>query len=106
MCERKQVSLCLISSNFLSCSFSFKQAQNEELKVAKEQIADGAKERLLWEEMGEENSRLKTQAASLSLLQNENERMTRELESVRSLQQEVETLRSTVTELKRSSGTK
>ncbi|XP_024917197.1 pre-B-cell leukemia homeobox interacting protein 1b isoform X2 [Cynoglossus semilaevis] len=79
------------------------QAQNEELKVAKEQIADGAKERLLWEEMGEENSRLKTQAASLSLLQNENERMTRELESVRSLQQEVETLRSTVTELKRSS---
>ncbi|XP_041798512.1 pre-B-cell leukemia homeobox interacting protein 1b isoform X2 [Chelmon rostratus] len=81
------------------------QAQKEELKVAKGQAAEGAKERLLWEEMEKENSRLKKEMASLPVLQKENERMKRELESVPALQKELETLRSTVTELKLSSGT-
>ncbi|XP_076592814.1 pre-B-cell leukemia homeobox interacting protein 1b isoform X2 [Chaetodon auriga] len=81
------------------------QAQKEELKVAKGQAAEGAKERLLWEEMEKENSRLKKEMASVPVLQKENERMKRELESVPALQKELETLRSTVTELKLSSGT-
>ncbi|XP_018536020.1 pre-B-cell leukemia homeobox interacting protein 1b isoform X2 [Lates calcarifer] len=81
------------------------QAQKEELKVAKGQAAEEAKERLRWEEVEKENSRLKTEMASLPVLQKENERMTRELESVPALQKELETLRSTVTELKRSSAT-
>ncbi|XP_042345828.1 pre-B-cell leukemia homeobox interacting protein 1b isoform X2 [Plectropomus leopardus] len=79
------------------------QAQKEELKVAKGQAAEGAKERLRWEEVEEENSRLKKEMASLPVLQKENERMKRELESVPALQKELETLRSTVTELKLSS---
>ncbi|XP_023264669.1 pre-B-cell leukemia transcription factor-interacting protein 1 isoform X4 [Seriola lalandi dorsalis] len=79
------------------------QAQGEELKVAKGQAAEGAKERLRWEEVEKENSRLKTEMASLPVLQTENERMKRELESVPALQKELDTLRSTVTELKRSS---
>ncbi|XP_034730906.1 pre-B-cell leukemia homeobox interacting protein 1b isoform X3 [Etheostoma cragini] len=76
------------------------QAQKEELKVAKGQAAKGAKERLGWEEVEKENSRLKKEMASLPVLQKENERMKRELESVLALQRELETLRSTVTELK------
>ncbi|XP_071326072.1 pre-B-cell leukemia homeobox interacting protein 1b isoform X3 [Trachinotus anak] len=79
------------------------QAQREELNVAMGQAAEGAKERLRWEEVEKENSRLKTEMASLPVLQTENERMKRELESVPALQKELETLRSTVTELKRSS---
>lgn len=43
---------------------------------------------------------MKTEMASLPVLQNENERMKKELESVPALQKELETLRSTVTELK------
>ncbi|XP_015236066.1 PREDICTED: pre-B-cell leukemia transcription factor-interacting protein 1 isoform X2 [Cyprinodon variegatus] len=81
------------------------QAQKEELKVAKEQAVEGAKERLLWEEMEKENSRLKTEIASLPVLQKENDRMKKELESVPSLQKELETLRSTVTNLKLSPAT-
>ncbi|XP_022060504.2 pre-B-cell leukemia homeobox interacting protein 1b isoform X3 [Acanthochromis polyacanthus] len=79
------------------------QAQKEELKVAKGQAAEGAKERRHWEEVEKENSRLKTQMASLPVLQKENERMKKDLESVPALQKELETLRSTVTELKLSS---
>uniref|UniRef100_A0A3Q3M1N1 Pre-B-cell leukemia homeobox interacting protein 1b n=1 Tax=Mastacembelus armatus TaxID=205130 RepID=A0A3Q3M1N1_9TELE len=82
------------------------EAQKEELKVAKGQAAEGAKEQLWWEEVEKENSRLKTEMASFTVLQKENERMKRELESVPALQKELETLRSTVTELKLSSGTK
>ncbi|KAL3060179.1 hypothetical protein OYC64_014709 [Pagothenia borchgrevinki] len=76
------------------------QAQGEELKVAKGHAAEGAKERLCREEVEEENSRLKKEMASLPVLQKENERMKRELESVPALQKELETLTSTVTELK------
>lgn len=83
----------------------FKQAQKEELKVAKEQAAEGVKEQLLWEEVEKENSRLKTEMASLPVLQKENDRMKKELESVPALQKELETLRSTVTKFKLSSGT-
>ncbi|XP_010728137.3 pre-B-cell leukemia homeobox interacting protein 1b isoform X2 [Larimichthys crocea] len=79
------------------------QAQKEELKVAKGQAVEGAKERFLWEEVEKENSRLKKEMASLPVLQKENERMKRELESVPILQKELETLRSTLTELKLSS---
>ncbi|XP_051261891.1 pre-B-cell leukemia homeobox interacting protein 1b isoform X2 [Dicentrarchus labrax] len=79
------------------------QAQKEELKVAEGQAAEGAKERLQWEEVEKENSRLKKEVASLPVLQKENERMKRELESVPALQKELETLRATVTELKLSS---
>ncbi|XP_023122235.2 pre-B-cell leukemia homeobox interacting protein 1b isoform X3 [Amphiprion ocellaris] len=79
------------------------QAQKEELKVAKGQAAEGAKERRHWEEVEKENSRLKTEMASLPVLQKENERMKKDLESVPALQKELETLRSTVTELKLSS---
>ncbi|XP_026172969.1 pre-B-cell leukemia homeobox interacting protein 1b isoform X3 [Mastacembelus armatus] len=79
------------------------EAQKEELKVAKGQAAEGAKEQLWWEEVEKENSRLKTEMASFTVLQKENERMKRELESVPALQKELETLRSTVTELKLSS---
>uniref|UniRef100_H2M1C0 Pre-B-cell leukemia homeobox interacting protein 1b n=1 Tax=Oryzias latipes TaxID=8090 RepID=H2M1C0_ORYLA len=82
------------------------QSQNEELKVARGQAAEGAKERQRWEEVEKENSRLKTEMASLPDLQSENERMKKELESVPALQKELETLRSTVTELKLTSGTK
>uniref|UniRef100_A0A8C7YAU5 Pre-B-cell leukemia homeobox interacting protein 1b n=1 Tax=Oryzias sinensis TaxID=183150 RepID=A0A8C7YAU5_9TELE len=82
------------------------QAQNEELKVARGQAAEGAKERQRWEEVEKENSRLKSEMASLPDLQSENERMKKELESVPALQKELETLRSTVTELKLTSGTK
>ncbi|XP_011483590.1 lens epithelial cell protein LEP503 isoform X3 [Oryzias latipes] len=79
------------------------QSQNEELKVARGQAAEGAKERQRWEEVEKENSRLKTEMASLPDLQSENERMKKELESVPALQKELETLRSTVTELKLTS---
>ncbi|XP_054639142.1 pre-B-cell leukemia homeobox interacting protein 1b isoform X2 [Dunckerocampus dactyliophorus] len=75
------------------------QAQKEELKAAKGQAAEGETQRMRWEE---ENSRLKSEMASVPLLQKENERMKRELESLPTLQKELETLRSTVTELKRS----
>ncbi|XP_007556168.1 pre-B-cell leukemia homeobox interacting protein 1b isoform X2 [Poecilia formosa] len=78
------------------------QAQKEELKVAKEQAAEGEEQRLLWEEVEKENSRLKTEIASLPVLQKENDRMKKELESVPALQKELETLRSTVTNLKLS----
>uniref|UniRef100_A0A1A8GLY0 Pre-B-cell leukemia homeobox interacting protein 1b n=1 Tax=Nothobranchius korthausae TaxID=1143690 RepID=A0A1A8GLY0_9TELE len=73
------------------------QAQKEELKVLKEQAAEGEKERLLWEEVDKENSRLKTETASLPVLQKENDRMKKELESVPVLQKELETLRGAVT---------
>lgn len=79
------------------------QAQKEELKVAKGHAAEGATERLRWEEVERENSRLKKEMASLPVLQKENERMKKELESVPALQKELDTLRSTVTELKLSS---
>ncbi|XP_044213948.1 pre-B-cell leukemia homeobox interacting protein 1b isoform X3 [Thunnus albacares] len=79
------------------------QAQKEELKVAKGQAAEGAAERMRWEEVEKENSRLKKDMASLPVLQKENERMKRELESVSALQKELDTLRSTLTELKLSS---
>ncbi|XP_027868498.1 pre-B-cell leukemia homeobox interacting protein 1b isoform X3 [Xiphophorus couchianus] len=81
------------------------QAQKEELKVAKEQAAEGEEQRLLWEEVEKENSRLKTETASLPVLQKENDRMKKELESVPALQKELETLRSTVTNLKLSPAT-
>ncbi|XP_023187116.1 pre-B-cell leukemia transcription factor-interacting protein 1 isoform X3 [Xiphophorus maculatus] len=81
------------------------QAQKEELKVAKEQAAEGEEQRLLWEEVEKENSRLKTEIASLPVLQKENDRMKKELESVPVLQKELETLRSTVTNLKLSPAT-
>lgn len=73
--------------------------------MAKGQAAAGVKERLRWEEVERENSRLKTEVASLAVLQKENERMKRELESVRALQKELETLRATQTESKRLAGT-
>lgn len=85
--------------------FFSKQAQKDELKVAKGQAAEGAKERLRWEEVEKENSRLKKEMASLPVLQKENQRMKRELESVPALQKELETLRATVTESKHSPGT-
>ncbi|XP_034467214.1 pre-B-cell leukemia homeobox interacting protein 1b isoform X3 [Hippoglossus hippoglossus] len=81
------------------------QAQKEELNVAEGQAAEGATAPLQWEEEEKENSRLKTEMASLPVLQKENERMKRELESVLALQKELETLRSTGTELKRSPAT-
>ncbi len=74
--------------------------------MVKGQAAEGAKERLHWEEVAKENSRLKQVMASLPVLQKENERMKRELESVPALQKELETLKATVTELNLSSGTK
>uniref|UniRef100_A0A3B3U0U1 Pre-B-cell leukemia homeobox interacting protein 1b n=1 Tax=Poecilia latipinna TaxID=48699 RepID=A0A3B3U0U1_9TELE len=86
--------------------FPSNQAQKEELKVAKEQAAEGEEQRLLWEEVEKENSRLKTEIASLPVLQKENDRMKKELESVPALQKELETLRSTVTNLKLSPGTR
>uniref|UniRef100_UPI003AAC6269 pre-B-cell leukemia homeobox interacting protein 1b isoform X2 n=1 Tax=Centroberyx gerrardi TaxID=166262 RepID=UPI003AAC6269 len=76
------------------------QLQKDELKVAKGQAAEGAKERLRREEVERENGRLKKEMASLPVLHKENERMKRELESVPALQKELETLRATVTELK------
>ncbi|KAM8870761.1 pre-B-cell leukemia homeobox interacting protein 1b isoform 2-T2 [Spinachia spinachia] len=79
------------------------QERQEELKVAKLQAEEGVKERLQWEEMEKENSRLKKEVASLPVLQKDNERMKRELESNPALQQELESLRSTVTELKLAS---
>lgn len=87
------------------CSY-FNQAQKDELKVAKGQAAEGAKERLRREELEKENGRLKKEMASVPVLQKENERMKRELESVSALQKELETLRATVTELKLPTGTK
>ncbi|KAM3873310.1 pre-B-cell leukemia homeobox interacting protein 1b [Diretmus argenteus] len=81
------------------------QAQKDELKVAKGQAAEGAKERLRREEVERENGRLKKEMASLPLLQKENEKMKRELESVPALQKELETLKATVAELKLSTGT-
>lgn len=101
MCAHQRVKF---SQDPFSCSSL--QAQKEELKVARGHAAEGAKERLRREEVEEENSRLKTQMESLPVLQKENERMKRELESVPALQKELETLRSAVTELKLSSGTK
>lgn len=92
----KGVSECVVFSQDPLFLFFFKQTQNEELKVAQGHAAEGAKERLRWEAVEKENSRLKT----------ENERMKKELESFPALQKELETLRSTVTELKVSSGTK
>ncbi|XP_061572850.1 pre-B-cell leukemia homeobox interacting protein 1b isoform X2 [Cololabis saira] len=79
------------------------QAQKEELKVSTGQSAEEAQQRQRWDELEKENSRLKTEMASLPFLQKENDRMKRELESVPALQKELETLRSTVTELKLSS---
>ncbi|KAM9310806.1 pre-B-cell leukemia homeobox interacting protein 1b isoform 2-T2 [Pholidichthys leucotaenia] len=79
------------------------QAQKEELKVVQGQAAKGAKERLWWEEVEKENSRLKMEMESLPVLQKENEKMKKELESLPALQKELETLRSTVIELKLSS---
>ncbi|XP_029361257.1 pre-B-cell leukemia homeobox interacting protein 1b isoform X2 [Echeneis naucrates] len=81
------------------------QAQREELKVAKGHAAEEAKEQLQWEEVEKENSRLKTEMASLLVLQKENERMKKELESVPALQKELETLRSALNELKHSAAT-
>lgn len=89
-----------------SSSLFFNQAQTEELKVAKGQAAEGAKEQLRREVVEEENSRLKKEMASVPVLQRENERMKRELESLPALQKEVETLRAAVTELRQSTGTK
>lgn len=97
--------MCKILTGISFLFIFFKQAQTEELKVARGHAAEGAKERR-WEEVEKENSRLKTEMASFSVLQKENKRMKRELESVSALQKELETLRSTVTELKLSSGTK
>lgn len=102
----KGVSECVVFSQDPLFLFFFKQAQNEELKVAQGHAAEGAKERLRWEAVEKENSRLKTEMTSLPVLQKENERMKKELESFPALQKELETLRSTVTELKVSSGTK
>ncbi|TNN02608.1 hypothetical protein fugu_010095 [Takifugu bimaculatus] len=76
------------------------QAQTEELKVAKGRAEEGAKERMQWGEVEKENSRLKTEMASLPVLQKENQRMKKELDSLLALQKELETLRATVTELK------
>lgn len=73
--------------------------------MAKGQAAEGVKERLRWEEVERENSRLKKEVASLPVLHKENERMKRELESVRALQKELETLRATLTESKHLEGT-
>lgn len=82
------------------------QAQTEELKVAKGRAEEGAKERMQWGEVEKENSRLKTEMASLPVLQKENQRMKKELDSVLALQKELETLRATVTELKLPTGTR
>lgn len=81
------------------------QAQTDELKVAKGRAEEGAKERLQWGEVEKENSRLKTEMASLPVLQKDNQRMKKELDSLPALQKELETLRATVTELKLSTGT-
>ncbi|KAM9782798.1 pre-B-cell leukemia homeobox interacting protein 1b [Neosynchiropus ocellatus] len=72
--------------------------QSQELKVSPALAAEGAAERLHGEE---ESSGLRKTMETLSLLQKENERMRRELESVPGLQEEVNTLKSAVTELKR-----
>lgn len=82
------------------------QAQTEELKVAKGQAEEGAKERLQWVELEKENSRLQTEMASLPVLQKDNQRMKEELDSLLALQKELEALKATVTELKLSTGTK
>ncbi|XP_068180801.1 pre-B-cell leukemia homeobox interacting protein 1b isoform X2 [Antennarius striatus] len=79
------------------------QAQIAELNEAKGQAAEGAKERLRWEEVEKENSMLKQEMASLPVLQKENEKLKRELDSVVALKKELETLRSTVPEIKHSS---
>lgn len=106
----KRVTDCVVFSQdpllLLFFFLFFKQAQREELKVAKVHAAEGAKEQLRLEEVEKENSRLKKEMASLPVLQKENERMKRELESVPALQKELESLRATVTELKLSAGTK
>lgn len=104
LCANVSASALRAQGNFLPPSFH--QAKKEELKVAKEQAAEGAKERLLWEEVEKENRRLKTEIASLPALQKENDRMRKELESVPTLQKELETLRANVTNRKPSSGTK
>lgn len=70
------------------------------------QAADGANDRLWWEELEKENSRLKEEMASLLIVQEENQRMKKELEALPTLQKELERLRATVTESKLSAGTK
>nr|XP_061788967.1 pre-B-cell leukemia transcription factor-interacting protein 1-like [Nerophis lumbriciformis] len=72
------------------------QAQREELKAAEGQVAESETERLRWLE---ENSRLKSEMASLPILQKENERLMRELETLPTLENELKTLRSAVTKL-------
>ncbi|CAL9705723.1 unnamed protein product [Knipowitschia caucasica] len=78
------------------------QVQNEELKVAKAQAAEGSTERLGQQELQRENSRLKKEVQSVSLLQKELERMRTELDSVPTLQREVQALWSTLTQMKLS----
>ncbi|XP_053700086.1 pre-B-cell leukemia homeobox interacting protein 1b isoform X2 [Synchiropus splendidus] len=73
-------------------------AQNQELKVSPALAAERAAEQLHREE---DSSGLRKTMETLTLLQKENERMRRELESVPGLQEEVNTLKSAVTELKR-----
>lgn len=98
---------CIVLLPFFVTGFVLlpQQTQREELKVAQGQAAEGAKERLRWEEVERENSRLKKEVASLAVLHKENERMKRELVSVRALQKELETLRATLTKSKRLAGT-
>ncbi|XP_068614191.1 pre-B-cell leukemia homeobox interacting protein 1b [Brachionichthys hirsutus] len=84
--ENEQMSV--LEARLQSHGFFFKRAQMEALNEA-----EGAKERLRWEEVEKENSRLKK----------ENEKLKRELESVLALKQELETLRSSLPELKPSS---
>lgn len=91
---------------FIYVCIYFNQVQKEELNTATGQSAEEAKEWKHWQDVEKENSRLKTEMASLPILLKENDRMKKELESIPALQKEVETLRSTVTELKLSSGTK
>ncbi|KAK0147594.1 hypothetical protein N1851_012925 [Merluccius polli] len=85
------------------------QAQKEELNAAKGQAAKGAQEQLRRrkEEEKEEvvNGRLKKEMANLLVLQRENGRLERELESVPTLEKELEILRTTVTESKLPTGT-
>ncbi|XP_055083874.1 pre-B-cell leukemia homeobox interacting protein 1b isoform X4 [Periophthalmus magnuspinnatus] len=76
------------------------QSQNEELKLAKAQSAEGSTERLQQEEVQQENSRLKRHMEGVPELQKALEKMTTELKSVSMLQKDVETLKSTLNHLK------
>ncbi|XP_019734195.1 pre-B-cell leukemia homeobox interacting protein 1b isoform X1 [Hippocampus comes] len=72
------------------------EAQKEQLQAAEGQAAEGEMTRMRWQE---ENSRLKSEVASLPVLEKENEMLRKELETLPTLQHELETLRSAVSKL-------